>query len=400
MVRVCPLLHDSSGSLKCRPLGHMYDVSPPQQTRCRHTLQRYSPVLKAMWYDGDEPGTEDDTVLYTTAILSQEQVDTMAQPGPTSAGAGTSTAAPKPSSSNAASAWHGAAPLRSGKSTLNGVVLHDDAVSVSSSTLHVPSSWGGGERAMARKAPGEPTQPVMIRDLDSQRLTPLEQAAQLWRPMLVKNLDSNALIPMSSEDASTAGGSSSAGVSSVAGEVDDPLNPSPHMRKMTQCLLECAILPPPLLLQSYLLSRANRAKCPSLALSACKRREAERVSHFDVRWKTGGVQYTGKLEVLPQASSMREMLIFDDDVNCYGFPRQLGAIRTELAQRAHSDTEGPARTWGLGAILGFGGSDHSQGADRLLEVIIPRVNESGRVAQFRTVRRIVPRHQAEHCSDA
>jgi len=93
--------------------------------------------------------------------------------------------------------------------------------------------------------------------------------------------------------------------------------------------------------------------------SACRRADGAD-THFDVRWQDGVLQFTGKLELLPQGNSpnVQELAMYDDYINYYGFPRELGFIRTKQL------TE-----------MGEAGA--------LLELIIPRVSPDGAAAQFR-----------------
>ena len=69
---------------------------------------------------------------------------------------------------------------------------------------------------------------------------------------------------------------------------------------------------------------------------------------------------TGKLELMPPGPSVhvQELAMYDDYINYYGFPRELGFIRVK-------------RLDGVGE------------ADCLLEVIIPRISADGSAAQFR-----------------
>ena len=85
--------------------------------------------------------------------------------------------------------------------------------------------------------------------------------------------------------------------------------------------------------------------------SGSRRSDAGAV-HFDVRWADGMLKFTGKLEVLPRSSpEVTELAMYDDYINYYGFPRELGVIRRKQLQAA--------------------------GGDCLLEVIIPRVSSGG-----------------------
>ena len=121
-------------------------------------------------------------------------------------------------------------------------------------------------------------------------------------------------------------------------------------------------------------TRAGDAAAPlALVVSAApiERRRRERLfvsaasdggqTHYDVRWRDGALKFTGKLEVLPQpargAAKLVELAMYDDYINYYGFPRELGFIRRKQLQAA--------------------------GGDCLLEVIIPRVSSGGSAAQFR-----------------
>ena len=67
--------------------------------------------------------------------------------------------------------------------------------------------------------------------------------------------------------------------------------------------------------------------------AACRRADGLD-THFDVRWQDGVLSFTGKLELLPQGPSMhvQELAMYDDYINYYGFPRELGFIRTKQAR--------------------------------------------------------------------
>ena len=184
-----------------------------------------------------------------------------------------------------------------------------------------------------------------MRDLDSGRYVPFEHADMLWQPMLVRDLDANILLPFSPD----------AGKSSNS---QDLLNPPPLQLRFMGCELEATLLPAPLNLLEYRLYRVSRRKRTEM-FAGCRRTDDRgATTHFDIRWNDGVLKFTGKLEVLPQANpQVQELAMYDDYINYYGFPRELGFIRRKQLQAA--------------------------GGDCLLEVIIPRVSSGGSAAQFR-----------------
>jgi len=136
------------------------------------------------------------------------------------------------------------------------------------------------------------------------------------------------------------------------------LNPPNERLRFLSCVLEESVTPPPLSLPEYRLYRVHRRKKIE-SFSACRRGEGSSV-HFDVRWFDGPLRFTGKLEMLPQHSpQVQELAMYDDYINYYGFPRELGFIRAKRLLQ---------QEW--------------QG-DQLIEVIIPRVSPDGCAAQFR-----------------
>ena len=203
-----------------------------------------------------------------------------------------------------------------------------------------------GDGPAAASAAARPDGPLMIRDLDTGRSVPFEHADMLWQPMLVRDLDSNVLLPFSPD-------ASQAGASQVL------LNPPDERLRFLSCQLEQATLPPPLALVEYRLLLIERRRRERL-FAACRRSDGGQ-THYDVRWRDGALKFTGKLEVLPQpargAAKLVELAMYDDYINYYGFPRELGFIRRKQLQAA--------------------------GGDCLLEVIIPRVSSGGSAAQFR-----------------
>ena len=192
-----------------------------------------------------------------------------------------------------------------------------------------------------------------MRDLDSGRYVPFEHADMLWQPMLVRDLDANILLPFSPD----------AGKSSNS---QDLLNPPPLQLRFMGCELEATLLPAPLNLLEYRLYRVSRRKRTEM-FSGCRRADEGGVTHFDIRWNDGVLKFTGKLEVLPHANpQVQELAMYDDYINYYGFPRELGFIRRKHVL--------PNEAGGAGG----GGA-----GDILLEVIIPRVFNDGCAAQFR-----------------
>jgi len=130
------------------------------------------------------------------------------------------------------------------------------------------------------------------------------------------------------------------------------------MRFMS-CSLERSTLPPPLSLPEYRLFKVSRKRRVEM-FSACRRADDSGATHFDVRWQDGVLNFTGKLQLLPQVGSshVQELAMYDDYINYYGFPRELGFIRTKQ-------------------LLDLGE------AGALIELIIPRVSPDGAAAQFR-----------------
>jgi len=204
-----------------------------------------------------------------------------------------------------------------------------------------------GDGPAAASAAARPDGPLMIRDLDTGRSVPFEHADMLWQPMLVRDLDSNVLLPFSPD-------ASQAGASQVL------LNPPDERLRFLSCQLEQATLPPPLALVEYRLLLIERRRRERL-FAACRRSDGGQ-THYDVRWRDGALKFTGKLEVLPQpargAAKLVELAMYDDYINYYGFPRELGFIRTKQ-------------------LLDVGE------AGALIELIIPRVSPDGAAAQFR-----------------
>ena len=195
-----------------------------------------------------------------------------------------------------------------------------------------------------------------VRDLDSGRYVPFEHADMLWQPMLVRDLDANILLPFSPD----------AGKSSNS---QDLLNPPPLQLRFMGCELEATLLPAPLNLLEYRLYRVSRRKRTEM-FAGCRRADERGVTHFDIRWNDGVLKFTGKLEVLPQANpQVQELAMYDDYINYYGFPRELGFIRRKQLQ-VHAD-------------LAPSTGSNAAAEDVLLEVIIPRVFDDGCAAQFR-----------------
>ena len=82
----------------------------------------------------------------------------------------------------------------------------------------------------------------------------------------------------------------------------------------------------------YKLKRKKRQEM----FSACQRREDGGSTHFDIRWRDGPLRFTGKLELLTSPNQeVQELAMYDDYINYYGFPRELGFIRVKrlLKQR-------------------------------------------------------------------
>ena len=191
---------------------------------------------------------------------------------------------------------------------------------------------------------------LAITDLDSGRTIPFEHADLLWQPLLVRDLDSNILLPFAPEDGRSA-------------SAEEMLNPPRQSLHFMSCALERSTLPPPLCLPEYRLYKVS-AKRKVEMFAACRRVEdTSGLTHFDVRWQDGVLSFTGKLEVLPPSPNpasrhIQELAMYDDYINYYGFPRELGFIRTKaLADASESGA--------------------------LIELIIPRVSPSGAAAQFR-----------------
>ena len=161
-----------------------------------------------------------------------------------------------------------------------------------------------------------------MRDLDSGRYVPFEHADMLWQPMLVRDLDANILLPFSPD----------AGKSSNS---QDLLNPPPLQLRFMGCELEATLLPAPLNLLEYRLYRVSRHKRTEM-FAGCRRTDDRgATTHFDIRWNDGVLKFTGKLEVLPQANpQVQELAMYDDYINYYGFPRELGFIRRKLLPRS------------------------------------------------------------------
>ena len=233
----------------------------------------------------------------------------------------------------------------------------------SGGAVHVPAGWGAAARQTARSslqgmgadgAIGPLNQPpppeaahLAIKDLDTGRTIPFEQADMLWQPLLVRDLDANVLLPFAPvEGRSTSG--------------EEMLNPPPEQLRFMSCSLERSVTPPPLLLPEYKLHKVSRKRKVEM-FSACRRVEEPTGSvHFDIRWKDGVLNFTGKLELLPRSPSphVQELAMYDDFINYYGFPRELGFIRTKLLAETNE-------------------------ASAYIEVIIPRVASDGAAAQFR-----------------
>jgi len=226
----------------------------------------------------------------------------------------------------------------------------------------VPKGWGANRYSSSSHAASSPGRSssmsklaeemlpssvlgLAIKDLDTGRTIPFEHADMLWQPLLVRDLDANILLPFAPEE----------GRSAVAEEM---LNPPPEQLRFMTCALERTTLPPPLSLPEYRLYKVSKKRKVEM-FSACRRADGAD-THFDVRWQDGVLQFTGKLELLPQGNSpnVQELAMYDDYINYYGFPRELGFIRTKQL------TE-----------MGEAGA--------LLELIIPRVSPDGAAAQFR-----------------
>ena len=187
---------------------------------------------------------------------------------------------------------------------------------------------------------------LAIKDLDTGRTIAFEHADMLWQPLLVRDLDANILLPLAPDE----------GRSAIAEEM---LNPPPAQMKFMSCSLERTTLPPPLSLPEYRLFKVSRKRKVEM-FSACRRQEDTGITHFDVRWMDGVLSFTGRLQLLPPSagSHLQELAMYDDYINYYGFPRELGFIRTKQ-------------------LLNLG----ETGA--LIELIIPRVSPDGAAAQFR-----------------
>ena len=239
--------------------------------------------------------------------------------------------------------------------------------SPSSAQPILPKSWGRGEcssdgsrtrsggRGAEDRDDNEPQQASarrlthprpLIKDLDTGRTVPFEHADMLWQPLLVRDLDANILLPFAPDE----------GRSAVAEEM---LNPPPEQMRFMSCSLERSTLPPPLSLPEYRLFKVSRKRRVEM-FSACRRADDSGATHFDVRWQDGVLNFTGKLQLLPQVGSshVQELAMYDDYINYYGFPRELGFIRTKQ-------------------LLDLGE------AGALIELIIPRVSPDGAAAQFR-----------------
>jgi len=186
---------------------------------------------------------------------------------------------------------------------------------------------------------------LAIKDLDTGRSIPFEHADMLWQPLLVRDLDANILLPFAPEE----------GRSAVAEEM---LNPPPEQMRFMNCALERSTLPPPLSLPEYRLYKVSKRRKVEM-FAACRRAD-DADTHFDVRWHDGVLCFTGKLELMPPGPSVhvQELAMYDDYINYYGFPRELGFIRIKQL-----------------TDIGEAGA--------LIELIIPRVSPDGAAAQFR-----------------
>ena len=229
-----------------------------------------------------------------------------------------------------------------------------------SAAVFVPSGWGS-ESTAARRTPsvGGPStdEPLSlaapeqaglgIKDLDTGRTIPFDQADILWQPLLVRDLDASILLPFSPDEGRAASS-------------QEMLNPPASTVRIMSCTIEESMLPPPLSIPEFHMFKLKRKKRVEM-FSACRRRDPDESGsvHFDVRWRDGPLRFTGRLELLtsPRAD-VQELAMYDDYINYYGFPRELGFIRMK-------------RLDGVGE------------ADCLLEVIIPRISADGSAAQFR-----------------
>jgi len=224
----------------------------------------------------------------------------------------------------------------------------------SPSPVHRPAGWGAGSSPGPSSAgtpklaavPPARDENLVIKDLDSGRTIPFEHADILWQPMLVRDLDSNILLPFS-PDASNAATS------------QEMLNPPTDQLQVMTCVIEEAMLPPPLSIPEYHMYKVKRKKRQEM-FSACQRRTEEGNVHFDIRWRDGPLRFTGKLELLSAKSQeVLELAMYDDYINYYGFPRELGFIRVKRLVMSKGEV------------------------DSLIEVIIPRITTDGSAAQFR-----------------
>jgi len=235
-----------------------------------------------------------------------------------------------------------------------------------SRVVHVPEGWGASAlgrpnldesprtisrgsisaeaELMTARSAGD--MGLAIKDLDTGRSIPFEQADMLWQPLLVRDLDANILLPFAPVE----------GRSTAAEEM---LNPPPEQMRFMSCSLERNTTPPPLSLPEYRLFKISRKRKVEL-FAACRRADDGGSTHFDVRWQDGVLSFTGKLELLPQSPNpqVQELAMYDDYINYYGFPRELGFIRTKQL-----------------TDIGEAGA--------YIELIIPRVSPDGAAAQFR-----------------
>uniref|UniRef100_A0A7S4BZZ5 Uncharacterized protein n=1 Tax=Chrysotila carterae TaxID=13221 RepID=A0A7S4BZZ5_CHRCT len=184
--------------------------------------------------------------------------------------------------------------------------------------------------------------PLRIRDLDTGRMIPIEQADLLWQPMLVLDLDSNTLRPLEAIETPTA----------VAQEL---LAPPAATLRFRSYVLEVTKLKLPLALLQFRLSRIEprtswRPAVTTEVFRACRRTDESGATHFDVRWKDGPLQFTGKLECLQQtAPEVQELAMYDDHIYDVEFPRELGFIRMKRVEKGAK-------------------------GERLIEVVIPKVS--------------------------
>merc|ERR1719424_742753 len=128
-----------------------------------------------------------------------------------------------------------------------------------SKAVHIPSGWGaGGMGDDTQRHPHNHASPrsgsaanavateaemmaaragsqldLAIKDLDSGRTIPFEQADMLWQPLLVRDLDANILLPFAPVE----------GRSTAAEEM---LNPPPEQMRFMTCSLERNTTPAPL----------------------------------------------------------------------------------------------------------------------------------------------------------